>query len=77
MDRFRLLAIFKIISEGKLSESQEKAALNIFYEKHNILMSGANKHQNEELFTFCQNILIEMDALVSHRNISEMATQNQ
>jgi glycosyltransferase involved in cell wall biosynthesis len=77
MDRFRLLAIFKIISEGKLSESQEKAALNIFYEKHNILMSGANKHQNVELFTFCQNILTEMDALVSHRNISEMATQNQ
>lgn len=77
MDRFRLLSILKTISQGKLSEAHEKAALQVFYEKHKILMNGANKHQNMELLSFCQKILVEMEELLSNKKVTGMVTQSK
>ena len=48
MDRFRIQALNKIISETKLNDSDRQAVIKIMIKKINIYMAGAEKHGNTE-----------------------------
>ena len=48
MDRFRIHALNKIVSEGKLNDSDRDAAINMMVKKINIYLAGAYKHGNTE-----------------------------
>ncbi len=48
MDRFRIQALNKIISETKLNDSDRQAAIKIMIKKINIYLAGAEKHGNTE-----------------------------
>jgi len=48
MDRFRIQALNKIISETKLNDSDRQAAIKIMIKKMNIYLAGAEKHGNTE-----------------------------
>ncbi|MDC0857660.1 glycosyltransferase [Rickettsiales bacterium] len=49
MDRFRIYALNKIITEGKLNIDQQELALAEFNKKKRILLKGAIKHDNKQL----------------------------
>lgn len=63
MDRFRISAIEKILSDPELSVKNKKAAFNTIKEKLQIVLKGARKHQNHELVS-------KFEALLA-RHISE------
>jgi len=46
MDRFRILALQKIIESNKLNETDRQAAINILLNKITIFLKGAEKHGN-------------------------------
>ena len=48
MDRFRVLALKKIISSAKLNDVDRDAAIKIMRNKINIYLAGAKKHNNTE-----------------------------
>ena len=48
MDRFRIQALNKIISEDKLNDSDRDAAIKMMQHKINIYLVGAEKHGNTE-----------------------------
>ena len=48
MDRFRIQALNKIISETKLNDSDRQAVIKIMIKKINIYLAGAEKHGNTE-----------------------------
>ena len=48
MDRFRIHALNKIISENKLNDSDRDAAINMMVKKISIYLAGADKHGNTE-----------------------------
>ncbi|MCK5498413.1 MAG: glycosyltransferase family 2 protein [Gammaproteobacteria bacterium] len=48
MDRFRIQALNKIISEAKLNDSDRDAAIKMMKHKINIYLVGAEKHGNTE-----------------------------
>ncbi len=48
MDRFRIQALNKIISEAKLNDSDRDAAIKMMQHKINIYLVGAEKHGNTE-----------------------------
>ncbi|NND00416.1 MAG: glycosyltransferase [Gammaproteobacteria bacterium] len=57
MDRFRVLALDKILSQG-LEPKMHRAALEMLNSKLNILLNGAIKHGNDELVRQCEEKLI-------------------
>ncbi len=48
MDRFRIQALNKIVSESKLNDSDRDAAIKMMLNKINIYLAGAEKHGNTE-----------------------------
>ena len=48
MDRFRIKALNKIVSENKLNDSDRDAAIKMMLQKINIYLAGAEKHGNTE-----------------------------
>ena len=48
MDRFRIYALNKIVSESKLNDSDRDAAIKMMLNKINIYLAGAEKHGNTE-----------------------------
>ena len=54
MDRFRVIALDKIL-QNSLSSSDQSAAVSMLFTKLNILMQGAIKHDNQELLKECQD----------------------
>lgn len=71
MDRFRLQSLLKLISSQTLSESQTNTVLDVFFEKYNILVNGAKKHQNTELLTTCQRMIEKLETLVSSKKLPD------
>ena len=57
MDKFRILAMQKLLEQQKLSSDQEKQVNHMLKKKLSILLKGAVKHQNEELLKFCEERL--------------------
>ncbi len=55
MDRFRVIALDKILHEV-LSPSNQAAAVSMLFAKLKILMLGATKHGNQELLNECDNM---------------------
>ena len=53
MDRFRVLALEKLINSGKLSKTQRSQALEMLVKKIEILLLGAKKREKKEMI---QNI---------------------
>ncbi len=51
MDRFRILALEKVIADPLLDESDRNTAINIMLDKISIYLSGAKKYANTELVT--------------------------
>ncbi len=49
MDRFRVIALEKIINSGGLDPENERAALDMLNRKIEILLNGAKKHNNREI----------------------------
>jgi glycosyltransferase involved in cell wall biosynthesis len=56
MDRFRILALEKIISDSTLGESDRNAAINIMLNKISIYLSGAKKYANTELVSHFEQL---------------------
>lgn len=54
MDRFRVLALEKILSSPKLDPDKRQAAFETLTKKLAILKKGADKHQNHDLITWCK-----------------------
>jgi len=48
MDRFRIQALNKIVSEIKLNASDRDAAIKMMVKKINIYLAGAEKYNNTE-----------------------------
>jgi len=48
MDRFRIQALNKIVSENKLNDSDRDAAIKMMLNKINIYLAGAKKHGNTD-----------------------------
>ena len=51
MDRFRILALEKVISDPLLDKSNRNAAIDMMLDKISIYLSGAKKYANTELVT--------------------------
>ena len=49
MDRFRVLALEKLINSGKLSKTQRSQALEMLVKKIEILLLGAKKREKKEM----------------------------
>ena len=49
MDRFRVLALEKLINSGKLSQTQRSQALEMLVKKIEILLLGAKKREKKEM----------------------------
>lgn len=49
MDRFRVLALEKLINSGKLSKTQRSQALEMLVKKIDILLLGAKKREKKEM----------------------------
>ena len=56
MDRFRVIALEKILNSN-LSDQNHAAARLMLIKKLQILMKGANKHQNQPLLDWCHERL--------------------
>ena len=57
MDRFRIQALDKLISDETLSDSYKNAAIKMLIEKAKIVLQGANKRENEMVIEECQNFI--------------------
>lgn len=57
MDRFRVLALEKILNTGSLNKEDYQAALAMLLKKLTILYKGARKHENEKLIVACESKL--------------------
>ena len=58
MDRFRIVALHRLLNEDALNESQKTAATEMLITKCKILISGAEKRGNEELLEQIRSILV-------------------
>jgi len=56
MDKYRIMAIQKILSQTALSDAKREQARSIALEKLMILNKGAVKHNNHELIAFCDEV---------------------
>jgi len=57
MDRFRITALHKLLTQSELTESQRQLTLNMLEHKTIILLKGAFKHNNQELIKHCHSVL--------------------
>lgn len=57
MDRFRVIALDKILSQRFLNQEYHQAALDMLLSKLTILKNGAIKRDNQQLLTFCEEKL--------------------
>lgn len=55
MDKYRILAIQKILSRTQLSDVKREQAKSVALQKLIILEKGAIKHNNHELLSFCDD----------------------
>lgn len=58
MDRFRVLALEKLINSGKLSQTQRSQALEMLVKKIEILLLGAKKREKKEMI---QNLNMKLN----------------
>ena len=56
MDRFRVYALDKMLTTGRLHGEKEQATLRMMIKKCDILIKGAKKRDNAELLNYCQEI---------------------
>lgn len=61
MDRFRIKALQKLLTQTNLNANQRTSALKMLKKKTIILLKGAIKHQNHELLEECYSILVAHD----------------
>ncbi len=54
MDRFRAIALQKMLNQGNLPENLHQQTLDMLLKKLRILLKGAIKHNNEELIHYCE-----------------------
>lgn len=54
MDKYRIMAIQKVLSRKKLNAKKRSQAKNMAIKKLEILEKGALKHNNNELVSFCR-----------------------
>ncbi len=59
MDRFRIAAIAKLLRRGVLTSAQDHAARNMLQEKCRVLLSGANKRNNQDVIDYCTDLTDE------------------
>ena len=57
MDRFRVQALAKLLTQSTLSSEQEVATKRVLHEKCRVLMNGAEKRDNPELIAYCTQLL--------------------
>ena len=57
MDRFRVLALEKILNSNTLKTEDFQAALDMLIKKIEILLTGARKHNNQTLIAACETKL--------------------
>jgi len=60
MDRFRIHALNKIVSEGKLNDSDRDAAINMMVKKISIYLAGAYTHGHTEHVDKLQAVIDEI-----------------
>lgn len=55
MDKYRIMAIQKILNRPVLDDDKHEQAKSVALEKLKILEKGASKHENHELLSFCHD----------------------
>ena len=68
MDRYRILALLKILESGNLSEPDRTATVDMLLEKHRILETGAKKHGNNEMLSFCHQAEKRLESTLSRQD---------
>lgn len=66
MDRFRIRALEKILSDPELSVEHKKTAFNTMREKLQIVLKGARKYQNHELVSKFEPLLARQISEYEH-----------
>ncbi|MBX2849500.1 MAG: glycosyltransferase [Acidiferrobacterales bacterium] len=69
MDRFRVLALEKILSSNTLNADHFQAAHAMLIEKLTILLKGARKHKNKTLITACETKLLRWNNEFTRKNL--------
>jgi glycosyltransferase involved in cell wall biosynthesis len=57
MDRFRVRALAKLLTQYTLNSEQQLSTKRMLHEKCRVLMSGAEKRDNPELIAYCRQLL--------------------
>lgn len=60
MDRFRVLALGKILSDNLLNENRRQLVIDMIETKCAILEKGARKHGNHQVLDFCNTVRQDM-----------------
>ena len=61
MDRFRVIALEKMLNQGCSKTIDQEATKLMLIEKLKILETGANKHNNREMINYCEQRLSRYD----------------
>ena len=69
MDQFRISALLKILAMGVLSSQQKSAVINMVKDKCMILEKGAQKHANDEMLQYCQDVRLRLEYFNYHPEI--------
>ena len=59
MDRFRIQALHKLLSNTDLCDTRRQAALKMLEKKLRILCKGARKHENYAMIAFCEKLMAQ------------------
>ena len=57
MDRFRVKALDKLLSNPELADDKRLHARSMLLEKCEVLMTGASKRNNQQLLTYCESLV--------------------
>ena len=66
MDQYRLRALLKTLATQKLSEQHQSAVADMIINKCMILEKGAKKHSNLPMLEYCQNVRLQLDAIINY-----------
>lgn len=63
MDRFRVQALHKLLSNTELCDAKRQAAVKVLEKKLRILCKGARKHENYAMVAFCEKLMAQYQFL--------------
>lgn len=61
MDQFRVRSLDKLLDNGSLSDEQRQMTIATLLQKSRILLTGAVKHENQPLASYCNSLLAKYE----------------